>query len=571
MAAKPSVSPPVRQADQPVPGGFASWDKLYSFQQSMNAVVHHVQRLAFLEKTNGYAGAVAAPETRKVEIFWKGKVPALVSEFAGRSKIPVDVKPAPYSKAELEDAAKPVMKEMGRSAASGRVTEVAIPADGTGLQVQVAGPAPAGRSGLAAAGPLARPRSLADVKVPVKVEVVPDPATTLSRSDQQAYAGAYMRNLPGQFGAGTCSTAFATGSGKALTARHCFPNPNQPTVFNSNGGRFADLASPEVTSRNTTIDTATVKADDRQFFQPQMWRGTTSLIGDGRGQWLTPVSDAESPVQGNFVSTSGAMSGELGNIQVRNKVQQYEAKDSAGRSRQYGPAWNAKQVNNGPAAGTGDSGGPVFAPNSDGVTAVGVISAGQQQVRCPEGGGRFCGSVLKFVDLGDASGPLNEYILLQMRDGRRSAKQWSPVVSDYGALIPVNGMNEELMAMNGGFEADVEGGRTTPGTEVQAAQGEAENPNNEWIFWDKGNGWWQIETALGGGMVIDHNPNTNRTHLIHAQDGNNNQLWRFQDVGDGWSQLVNAAGGCLTADREGDGLGVWACDSNSSGQKWRVG
>ncbi|MFF3005309.1 RICIN domain-containing protein [Kitasatospora sp. NPDC057940] len=570
-ATEASAGRSAQQVDQSVPGGFASWEELFAFQRSMNATVRHIERLAGLEKTSGYAGAVAAPEKRRVEIFWKGQVPSPVSEFIASSRIPVDLGPAPYSRTELEEAAKPVMEQMGRSAAAGRVTEVAIPANGTGLQVQVAGSL-AGGKGVRAATAAAssdRPQALAEVKVPVEVEVVPDPAQTLSRSDEQAFAGAYMRNSPGSFGAGTCSTAFTTGNGNALTARHCFPDPNRTTVYNSAGGAFADLASGPVTHRSTTVDVATVKSSDGSFFKPAMWRGATSLIGDGRGQWTTPVTHAESPVQGNIVSTSGAMSGERGSIQVKSKVQQYEAKDSYGNSRQYGPAWNAKQLNGGVAAGSGDSGGPVFSFNSEGVTAVGIISAGDQKVTCPEGGGRFCGSVVKFVDIGDASALLEEGILIQKPNGL-AALVW-PAVALSGEVLPYNGGHEELMAMNGGFEADLDGGRTEPGTKVQAARGEAENPNNEWVFWDKGNGWWQIETALGGGMVIDHNPNTNRTHLIHAQEGNPNQLWAFQDAGDGWSLLVNAAGGCLTADREGEGLGVWACDRNNSGQKWRVG
>ncbi|MFJ1939165.1 MULTISPECIES: RICIN domain-containing protein [unclassified Kitasatospora] len=212
----------------------------------------------------------------------------------------------------------------------------------------------------------------------------------------------------------------------------------------------------------------------------------------------------------------------------------------------------------------------MFVPAPEGVTAVGIISAGDQPVSCPEGGGRFCGSVLKFVDIADASGLLEAPIEYQTSGGE-AAVQFSPSVRDSGSELPSSGVHEELMSANNGFEADLEGGSTAPGPEVQAARGEAENPNNEWVFWDKGNGMWQIETAYGGGMVIDHNPDTHRTHLAHAQDGNNNQLWSFQGVGDGWNQLVNAAGGCLTADREGDGLGVWACNSNNAGQKWRVG
>ncbi|WP_369383872.1 trypsin-like serine protease [Streptomyces sp. cg36] len=574
-AAASPPEPQARTVSDPVPAGFASWDQLFSLQTSMNATVRQVRRLAGLEKVSGYAGAVASPTARRVEIFWNGKVPEPVRDFAARSKIPVDIKAAPYSKVELEAAAKVVTDQMGRSTGTGRITEVSAAPNGTGLQVQVAG-APRVAGMKLAAGPVARPAILSKVKVPVDVEVVADAPQSLSgRWDTQSHAGAYMRNMAGPFGAGSCSTAFSIGDGKAFTARHCFPAPDtRKTVYSGTGGRFADLASGPVTSGSTTMDAAVIESGNPNFFEPTMWRGASASFRDGSGQTVWQVTDWAMAETGNIVSTSGAASGELRNIEVGRKVLQYEAKDAAGNDVRFGPAWKAKQVNGTAAAGRGDSGGPVFTPDlrRGGVTALGIISAGDVPVACPEANpnGRFCGSTLRFVDIQDASAALRQPIMLRAEDGRVRFEMRSPIDSP-ASQLPTSGEHNDLMSANNGYEADLEGGNTTAGTEVQAARGEAENPNNDWIFRDKGNGMWEIETAHGGGMVIDHNPDTHRTHLVHSQANNTNQLWSFQGVGDGWNQLQNGSGGCLTADKEGDGLGVWACDANNDGQKWRVG
>ncbi|WP_441248317.1 aegerolysin family protein [Kitasatospora sp. McL0602] len=132
---------------------------------------------------------------------------------------------------------------------------------------------------------------------------------------------------------------------------------------------------------------------------------------------------------------------------------------------------------------------------------------------------------------------------------------------------PVHGGVSYLQAANG-MVADLDGGRVSPGTTIKAQPpnwGEAE----QWVFWDKGNGNWQIETQYRGGLLMDYNF-TNWTTWLVGANGGNNQLWQFQDAGNGWYQIKSARdGGCLTANQNQQALGVWSC-SGADSQKWHL-
>ncbi|MER7849332.1 RICIN domain-containing protein [Kitasatospora sp. NPDC096077] len=138
-----------------------------------------------------------------------------------------------------------------------------------------------------------------------------------------------------------------------------------------------------------------------------------------------------------------------------------------------------------------------------------------------------------------------------------------------GGTQPAHNRTVVLQSGNNGMVADLDGANTGAGTRIKA-QGRNGNDAQKWTLWQKPNSQWLIETKLGGGMVMDHNPNTHRTHLQGAQDGNANQLWRFADAGSGWFTMVSAAGnGCLTATAGGEDLAIRGCDDTNA-QKWRL-
>ncbi|WP_329404177.1 RICIN domain-containing protein [Streptomyces melanogenes] len=132
---------------------------------------------------------------------------------------------------------------------------------------------------------------------------------------------------------------------------------------------------------------------------------------------------------------------------------------------------------------------------------------------------------------------------------------------------PSHGTVASLQSANGTV-ADLDGALPSSGTKIKAWEPHPSQAQ-QWVFWDKGNGNWQIETQYRGAMVLDYNFSNWTTWLFGAHDGNN-QLWRFNSVGNGWYTITSARdGACLTADKVGDALGVWRCDG-TPGQRWHL-
>ncbi|WP_441248316.1 RICIN domain-containing protein [Kitasatospora sp. McL0602] len=136
-----------------------------------------------------------------------------------------------------------------------------------------------------------------------------------------------------------------------------------------------------------------------------------------------------------------------------------------------------------------------------------------------------------------------------------------------GGTGPAHGRVATLQSAHGTV-ADLDNASVNSGTSIKAWEPNG-NEAQQWVFWDKGNGNWQIETQYRGGLLMDYNFNSWRTWLVGA-NGGNNQLWQFQDAGNGWYQIKSARdGGCLTADTSGTALGVWSCNGGD-GQRWHL-
>ncbi|MEK8106645.1 hypothetical protein NKG94_18135 [Micromonospora sp. M12] len=60
----------------PVPGGFASWAELLRVQQRMNTAAARITTVAQRSADSGFAGVVADPTTRQLQVYWKGEPPA---------------------------------------------------------------------------------------------------------------------------------------------------------------------------------------------------------------------------------------------------------------------------------------------------------------------------------------------------------------------------------------------------------------------------------------------------------------------------------------------------------------
>src|SRR5688572_19204694 len=94
-SAPATASPDPYRLPPKVPGGFASWGDLAAMQIKLTAAATRFQAAA----GRGYAGVIAAPETRRLDLYWKGSVPddilALIERE--RSAVPIRVLAAEFS------------------------------------------------------------------------------------------------------------------------------------------------------------------------------------------------------------------------------------------------------------------------------------------------------------------------------------------------------------------------------------------------------------------------------------------------------------------------------------------
>src|SRR5689334_18272062 len=98
----PAGAVPLRAAPvstEAIPGGFASWDELFAVQQRMDAALERIDAVVKAGGYRGYGNAIAAPETHRLRIYWKGAVPAAVQQVVAEQQqnIPIDVLPARFS------------------------------------------------------------------------------------------------------------------------------------------------------------------------------------------------------------------------------------------------------------------------------------------------------------------------------------------------------------------------------------------------------------------------------------------------------------------------------------------
>src|SRR6266540_919990 len=109
LAGSPAYADPDKGAPstalpaEPVPGGFRSWPELIDTQERLRVAAERLTDGT--EREAGFTGIEAAPENRRLRLFWTGEL----SESAARlveeisRDVPVEVVPAWHSLAELTD------------------------------------------------------------------------------------------------------------------------------------------------------------------------------------------------------------------------------------------------------------------------------------------------------------------------------------------------------------------------------------------------------------------------------------------------------------------------------------
>jgi len=339
------------------------------------------------------AGSAAGPDGLvqiKVEqdrhslvVYWHGQVPAAVRRVLTevRARIGVTVSPARYSRAELDHQARLVIAGARHTGAN----MVGPRADGSGLEVGVAGKVPA----------LTRATASAHFGVTVPVTVVsharaqpafchPEPVRDALSSPArcndyaQFWGGADLelfKLFNTQVPEGSCSTGFGvyfpSGAYGIVTAGHCVKYRGVTYTDWLNGQWSAELGNSFVSpwddsSWNPTDDAAVIYTPAGSG--DQIYNGPSMIAGDTHDTLTVSGQDASN--KWDWICEEGAFGGVLCNSQVKNTNWYLQYPDGSWVS-------GLIQASGGDASHphSGDSGGPVLSLPGDGtITAKGIVN-----------------------------------------------------------------------------------------------------------------------------------------------------------------------------------------------------
>ena len=353
----------------------------------------------------GFAGFVVTPEKCRLDLYWVGAPPREVAEVVRRDLRVVVHDDADYDHAELSRAAERLApgSPLARSAGV-EITSVAVPPEGAGLRVGVElhGRSIDVRATAAKLG--------AGVGVPVSV-VIEGPSRPFGRIDDSAPWSAGGRamirvNDGGSERWAACSLGFGLRDPRTMrehtvTAAHCFDEAVDATAWN--GSRQAAIGDWDAMS--LALDIAYVATD-----QPE-GSGTSAHVWSGgagdRHRPVRTVTDTSPTVKGMWVCGSGATTGENCAIKVSDvDVMQGATLPRSGATYTVRHTARGYRTDGRVASGSGDSGGPVFAPSGpgpDGTHAVGVIHGGVDgaRVSCGDQAAAECSSSVIFVPIAD--------------------------------------------------------------------------------------------------------------------------------------------------------------------------
>jgi hypothetical protein len=374
--------PPSGGAPEPPPAGrrcdaprnqppWAEQAELLDVVEATQGVIDEVGSL-------GFAGFVVTPEKCRLDLYWVGAPPSRVSEVVQRDRRVVIHDDAAHDHAELARGAGALWpgSPLGRSIGV-EITSVAIPPEGSGLRVGV-GP----RRRLDVRATAARLSAAAGVPVNVVVE---GPSRPFGRLDDRApWSAGGRAMIRVNDGGSELWTACSVGYGLrdpqtmreyTITAAHCFDEALDATAWN--GSRRAAIGDRGAMS--LALDVAYVALGDsagRPGTSGRVWAGGA----DGHDERMRTVTDTWPTVKGMWVCGSGAATGENCGIKVTDvDVVQRATLPRSGATYTVRHTARGYRVGGRVASGSGDSGGPVFAPGGPGRSdahAVGVIHGG---------------------------------------------------------------------------------------------------------------------------------------------------------------------------------------------------
>ncbi|GIH02565.1 hypothetical protein Rhe02_06320 [Rhizocola hellebori] len=384
----PREEKPIIGNDDPKAGSNAAAE-LMALQAPLVDAAEAISR-ADKERT-GLGGIRLRVKDRAADIYWKGEVPGEVREQIARLEsigYRAEVYEARYSGAELASAQEEILR--ARDAYPDIVT-IAPLVDGSGLRI-----------GFLKGEP--KP-----IEWPVEVEVVDeDRMVFIDRAtDTPPFWAGGVARLGGQ----VCSTGFAVGRQNwftlttgILTAEHCARGGGVSVT--TGAGRFigtAEVPSPQTAAFNSD-----------SLFVPT---NSAARMFDGApvGAFSKPVVGWVNNFVGQFVCTSGASTGV--HCDVITDLISSTALIQTGPTSfvrvdnlVFGTALGSSTAI---AAGSGDSGGPVFTLTADfsKVRAAGLMSIAQFGVPCNVAGLPFCGNRVGFINIGSVLQAQQAFIL----------------------------------------------------------------------------------------------------------------------------------------------------------------
>jgi hypothetical protein len=354
----------------------------------------------------GFAGFVVTPEKCRLDLYWVGAPHPAVADLLHHDRRVVVHDDADYDHVELSRAAERLAPGSPLERSAGvEITSVAIPPEGAALRVGVeSGRRPIDGQAIAA-------KLSAGVGVPVSV--VPEGRSRpFGRSDDRApwSAGgtAMIRvNDGGSARWFACSLGFGlrdphTMREYTITAAHCFDEAADATAWN--GSRRVPIG--DWSAMSLALDVAYVATDgssESPGTSGHVWSGG---VGDRHQRALT-VTGISPTVKGMWVCGSGAGTGENCGIKVSDvDVMQRATLPRSGATYAVRHTARGYRADGGVAAGSGDSGGPVFAPSGpgpDGAHAIGVMHGGVDgaQVGCGGQAGTECSGGVIFVPVAE--------------------------------------------------------------------------------------------------------------------------------------------------------------------------
>ncbi|MFF4413112.1 hypothetical protein ACFYY8_11315 [Streptosporangium sp. NPDC001559] len=351
-SAKPVPPAPTEPPDYLTPEDRALMER----QQTLVRAGTKIRNLVEDGREAGYTGLEISGD--RLVLWWKGTPPGRIERAVRQAGVPVDVRPATHSRAELRTASDRLWQSAGIEH-GGRIHAVKALVDGSGLQA-LADPAQA--------------RSLTaipDVGVPVAVEPREPIKATSTRCDDTVgwYGGGALRHDT-FFGAAcggqerlryTCTAGFGVRAGGTqflLTAGHC----------GAPGDLFTDPGREEIgraTHENVGHDLLLIQTR----VVGRIWDGTP-----GVNDFTKPVVGWGWSFPGQSLCYSGTTTGARCGYTVDSAFTRMCGKDIYGNSECWDDLISARKNGQGPREG--DSGGPVFnlENGSSATRAIGTVT-----------------------------------------------------------------------------------------------------------------------------------------------------------------------------------------------------